>query len=166
VQHRQQNLQVALVGRTGLIGASVLLGAPRAVTQATVQFSGTAWRVPADAVAALIATYPNLHRRLLPSVNHLLGQIARTALVNGRGSIEQRVARWLLMAADCLGKTEIAITHEGLAKALGVRRASVTHSLHLLESYKAVRSTRGCVHVTDRWVLAGTAGGFLEPAPK
>src|SRR5262249_55259849 len=115
--------------------------------------------------AALLTEIPRLRDRMLPWVSDLLAQMALNSLANGRASIEQRVARWLLMAADRLGTTEIMITHDMLAQLLGVRRAGVTMALHVLEGRHAVRSERRRVRIADRAALAAAAGSFCERAP-
>ncbi len=46
---------------------------------------------------------------------------------------EERLARWVLMAHDRMGKEPLPFTHEFLALMLGVRRADVTVALNALE---------------------------------
>ena len=53
----KQCLQVALVGREGMVGLSLLLD-DVAANKAVVQFGGAVWRVPADALAACLASSP------------------------------------------------------------------------------------------------------------
>ena len=53
-------------------------------------------------------------------------QVAETALANATGSVEQRLARSILMYGDLATEEPLSITHEELAAAIAVRRASVT----------------------------------------
>ena len=57
----------------------------------------------------------SLQQYLLRYVQHFLDQTSQTAVSNGRSSIEERLARWLLMAADRLDDEELPLTHEFLA---------------------------------------------------
>jgi CRP-like cAMP-binding protein/CheY-like chemotaxis protein len=155
----KQCLQVALVGREGIVGTSLLLDGEAADT-AVVQFAGAAWRAPADALAASLAQHPGLHRQLLRGVNAFIARLSLTALANGRGTIEQRLARWLLTAADRLDSDALAITHEQLSHVLGVRRAGVTVALHVLEGKEAVRSERRRIRLLDREKLSAAAGPY------
>jgi CRP-like cAMP-binding protein len=157
------SLQLALVGRESLIGASLLLGGIP-ISRAVVQFQGAAWRVPADALGACLEKSPHLHRQLLLGVNALVGRLSRAAWANGRIMIEHRLANWLLTAADCLDADHIPVTHQALSNALGVRRPSVTIAMHALEESRAVRSRRGHISILDRQRLVAAAGdGFRAP---
>lgn len=92
-------------------------------------------------------------------------QMGRTLASNLRDPIERRLSRWLLMCHDRLDGDEIHITHKYIGAMLGVRRASVTDSLHVLEGEGAIRSGRGCILVRDRprlELLAGEAYGHAE----
>jgi CRP-like cAMP-binding protein len=154
-----RRIEVGLIGREGLVGAMAVLDGGIAANEATVQFAGEAWRLPAPAFASL-ARNRRLHDHLLHYVHALLAQLSANALATGRATIEQRLARWLLMAADRLEANDVAVTHETLAQVLGVRRAGVTVALHALEGRQALRSERRRVRLLDRPQLEAAAGGF------
>ncbi len=85
-------------------------------------------------------------------------QISFTALSNAVHSIDERLARWLLMCHDRVDGDEIALTHEFISLMLAVRRPSVTTALHVLEGYKLIRSERGRITIRDRQALETFAG--------
>jgi CRP-like cAMP-binding protein len=85
--------------------------------------------------------------------------MAETALAVGHDHTDQRLARWLLQACDRLGGPSVAVTHEQLAQALGVRRSGATVALHMLESKGLIRSRRRLVEIRDRDGLARAATG-------
>ena len=68
-----------------------------------------------------------------------MNQTANAAFSNGTATLEERLARWLLMANDRLRGNEVPLTHEFLWLMLRVRRAGVTVALHYLEK-------RGVIH--------------------
>ncbi|MBB6181903.1 Crp/Fnr family transcriptional regulator [Pseudorhizobium flavum] len=84
-------------------------------------------------------------------------QLAATALADAKYPVEQRLARWLLMAHDRLGH-ELPLTHDFFALMLGVRRPSVTEALHILEERQCVRAERSLVVVRNRAKLEELAG--------
>ena len=91
-------------------------------------------------------------------------QTANTALSNGTATLEERLARWLLMAGDRLGGKEVPLTHEFLSLMLGVRRAGVTVALNYLEQRALVELSRKQIVITDRKGLRAAANGtYNEP---
>jgi CRP-like cAMP-binding protein len=161
VESNGRRIQAALVGHEGVVGAADLVGA-RAGNRAVVQFEGDAWAAPVADIARCLALNPGLRDRVQEAVNGQMMQLSRTLLATGHATIEQRVARFLLMAAQRIDATSIPITHGTLAGTLGVRRAGVTVALHLLEGKQAVRSERKCVRILDRTALVAAAGGFYR----
>jgi hypothetical protein len=80
-------------------------------------------------------------------------------MANGRYSMQQRLARWLLMCQDRLDRFDLPLTHEFLSLMLGVRRSGVTNELHILEGIHAIKATRGNVRVQNREKLEEIADG-------
>ena len=155
----KQHMQVALVGHEGMVGTSLLLdGTP--ANRAVVQFEGQTWRVPAAELMGCLEESRDLHRQLLRGVNAFISRVSMTALANGQGTIEQRLARWLLTASERLDTDLLAITHDTLSQVLGVRRAGVTVALHVLEGKRALRSERRRVRILDREALVAAAGPY------
>jgi len=87
-------------------------------------------------------------------------QSSQTALATGRGVLEERVARWLLMWRDRLQDDNIRITHEFLAVLLGLRRPGVTLTLHVLEGKGLIKASRNLIRIVDRAGLQKAANGF------
>jgi len=141
--------EVALVGRQGLLGHSVLLDRRLAIHRAEVLFAGEAWRAPAAAIASLMATRPRLRTHLLHGIDALVQRMSVRVLTSARSTVAQRVARWLLDASASLDTDDLGVVHATIATALGVRRAGVTVALHILEGAGALRSDRGRVRIID-----------------
>ena len=80
----------------------------------------------------------------------LLNQSAQTAACNRLHSIEQRCARWLLMASDRIEADTVPMTHEFLSSMLGVRRAGVTVTAQELQRSGLIRCRRGQLVILDR----------------
>lgn len=156
-------VEVAIVGPEGLTGVSALLDAPLGFHEEVMQVAGSVWRIRADVLRDLGARCPALSRMLLRYVQLHLVQVAQTALANGRNTVEQRLARWLLMAHDRLQSPDLSLTHQMLSLMLGVRRPGVTVALHVLEGAHAIRSRRARITILDREVLRGIAGPAYGP---
>jgi len=158
-------IEIAMVGREGMIGAPTLLGDHPSSHSALVQVSGPAWMIAAQDLRQVAGVGPELRQRLLGFVSALMTQVEQATVSMARFTVLQRLARWLLMANDRLDGDELAITHDRLASALGVRRPGVTIALHILEGKTAIRSNRGRVTIRDRERLKRLAGpAYLEPS--
>jgi hypothetical protein len=85
-------------------------------------------------------------------------QVASTAYANAHFTVEQRLARWLLMCHDRWHDNELKLTHEFLALMLCVRRPGVTVATHILEGNGLIRAQRGRITILDRAKLIELAG--------
>src|SRR5205085_2944782 len=80
-------------------------------------------------------------------------QVMQTAACNVRHQLEQRLARWLLMALDRSKSNELGLTQEFLSMMLGVHRPGVTVAAIALQNAGTIRYARGHITVTDRQAL-------------
>jgi len=156
-------IEVGMVGYEGMTGVGVVLGDDLSMNEALVQSTGTAWRIAAPALCQAMGASPTLTATLLRYVHIFIAQASQTALANGRGKVDERLARWLLMWHDRLHDDNLTITHEFLALLLGVRRQGVTVALHDLEGQGLIRSTRSLIRILDRGGLQRAANGFYGP---
>ena len=151
-------VEVATVGREGLVGISAVFGAPVATGEAFVQVAGEpaavmsveAFRREMDRRGAF---YDRVTRYSQAFVNMLMQSVA----CNGLHSAEERCCRWLLMTHDRVGQDEFALTHEFLAIMLGVRRPTVTLVMADLARAGVVSHVRGHVRIADRQGLEATS---------
>lgn len=153
-------IEVGMIGQEGMTGIGVLLGDDRSLNEALVQSAGSAWRVATSALHKAMSESSTLTATLLRYVHVFFSQASQTALANGRGKLDERLARWLLMWHDRLRDDNLVITHEFLALLLGVRRQGVTVALHDLEGRGLIRSTRSLIRIIDRYGLQRAANGF------
>jgi CRP-like cAMP-binding protein len=94
---------------------------------------------------------------LLRFIEDLLNLSSQTAACNRLHSVEQRTARWLLMAGDRLGGNVLPLTQEFLAAMLGVRRSGVSEAAGELQRSGLIRYRRGEITIIDRQGLEKTA---------
>jgi CRP-like cAMP-binding protein len=155
----KREIEVGIIGFEGMTGLSVIMGEANAANESFVQIAGSGQRISARRLRAAIGQSATLHREFLRYAHQLMIQTARTALANGRSKIEERLARWLLMAHDRIDGDEMLLTHEFLSTMLGVRRAGVTEALSLLQDAGLVRSRRGKIAILDRAGLEASSDG-------
>jgi CRP-like cAMP-binding protein len=158
------SIEIGIVGREGMTGLSVVMAAERSPHETFMQSAGAGWRIAAADLRAAMEQSPTLRDRLLQYCHTLTVQMGFTALSNGRYKLEERLARWLLMAQDRSDGDDIALTHEFLAVMLGTRRPGITTALNEFEKNDIIESRRGVVTVRDRTALEETANGSYGAA--
>lgn len=154
-----QGIEVGLAGREGLVGLPLLLDCDRTPHRIFMQVGGNGLRIAAEHLQNALDASASLRKCLLRYVQVYATQTTYTALSNTVHTVEERLARWLLMSHDRQDVDEIPLTHDFLALMLGVRRPTVTISLHSLEGLGFIRATRGLVTIRRRTELEEFAGG-------
>jgi CRP-like cAMP-binding protein len=157
--------EAAIIGYEGMVDVAAILGARDTILRSFIQIPGQGLRLPAQDLITAYHASESLRAMLNRFASSLLFQIAQTALANASFSIEQRLARWLVMCADRTGPTEMALTHELLAMMLNVRRAGVTQALQSLKIAGFLEYRRGAIWVTDRDGLRQFAIDAYTPLP-
>lgn len=155
----KRSIEVGLIGREGMSGLAVVMGTDRSPHQTFVQSAGRGWRIKSDDLREAIGKSVTLHQRFLLYAHAFLLQTGYTAMANGRSKIEDRLARWLLMAHDRTDGDTLSLTHEFLSVMLGVRRPGVTHALNLLERIGLIHASRGTITIIDRDGLIENSNG-------
>jgi len=159
-------LEVAMVGREGMVGIPLALGVVRSPMRALVQGGGAGLRMSRSRFEAVMSRHPELRKVLLAYAGSLMAQIARTAACNRFHVVEARLARWLLMTRDRAGSAEFATTQEFLSGLLGVRRVGVSAAASTFQRRKLIEYSRGRIRIVDHAGLeAACCSCYLdEPA--
>jgi CRP-like cAMP-binding protein len=157
ISQGDKRIEIATLGREGMTGLPLIHDLDRSPHLTFIQVEGSALRIGAEDLQAAMAASPSLRTLLMRYAHTVWIQTAQTALANGRYTVNERLARWILMSHDRLDGDDVPLTHEFLALMLGVRRAGVTVSLHFLEGEHMIKSTRGHIRVIDRAKLEAAA---------
>ncbi len=147
---KRADVEVATVGRLGVVGLPVFLGDGRSSNSAMVQLPGEADRMPAAVFREFAAHQPELQRLAQRFAQAFTAETAQSAVCNCHHRAERRLARWLLTSQDRSGRSEFPLTHEFISQLLGMRRATVTGEVGRLQSAGLVRATPGRMILLDR----------------
>jgi CRP-like cAMP-binding protein len=151
-------VDVGLIGREGASGIPIIMGDDRSPHSTYAQMAGTAYRISARVLQQKLEVSPTLRKVLLKFVLVFMIQIGQAALANARASLDERLARWLLMGHDRISGEDLPLTHDFLSIMLGVRRAGITTAMRSLERRGFVRCKRGHVVLVDQAGLEKVAG--------
>ena len=142
--------EVGIIGFEGMLGVSLLSGIDTPFTESLVQMPGTALRMTVRDFQHELGANAAFRTLLLRYNEALHAQIMQTAACNGRHGLEQRLARWLLMALDRADGKELPLTQEFMAMMLGVHRPSITITAGILQRAGLIHYSGGRVTVIDR----------------
>jgi CRP-like cAMP-binding protein len=157
-------IEIGMIGRESMTGLSVVMqNDDRSPHETYMQIAGHGQRVAADRLREAIDASRTLHNVMLNAAHAFMLQTAQTVLANGRSKIEERLARWLLMAHDRIDGDELPLTHEFLGLMLGVQRPGVTVALQGLERIGVISHKRGTITILDRDALQESANGTYVP---
>ena len=146
-------METAMVGRFGYTGTAIVLGTSVASQRAVVRLPGTALRITADRLRSTLQSRPQIRDEMLRYVQSLITQNAHAVLCAAKHELDQRLARWLLLASERMQNDTLMVTHDLLATILGVRRAGITNVLLRFEAAGILTKQRGAVRLSDRAAL-------------
>jgi CRP-like cAMP-binding protein len=143
------SLEAMAVGREGFVGLPLFHGIPFARCKGLCQIEGDFYQMTPDDFISLLTSSSELRRILHRYAQLSTEVIAQTAACNSMHLIEQRCARWLLLSADAVGRTDFGLTHEFLSQMLAVRRPGVTVAIGGLERQGLIEHRYGKVALRD-----------------
>ncbi len=146
--------EVAVVGHEGVVGFSLFMGGETTPTRAVAQSDGHALRMKSRSFMQEFDRGGSTVQLLLRYTESMIVQMSQTAACNRHHSIDQQLCRRLLLCLDRTESNEIALTQEGIAHMLGVRREGVTLAAGHLNKQGLISSRRGHITVLDRAGLA------------
>ena len=151
------SVEVGVVGREGVAGVPALLGVDATPNESMVQIADGALKMRAEVARAEFKRGGVFQDLVLRYVQANTVQISQTALCNRVHSVEERLARWLLMTRDRAASDELMMTQEFLSMMLGCRRSGVTDAAITLQADGYINYRRGHITITDGPGLEGAS---------
>src|SRR5215207_3592468 len=139
---------VTIVGSEGIVGIGAAIGDTGAM-DAAVLVPGVAQSIPAERFRAAIRASETLRQAVDRYAVALLAHLAQTVACNRLHSLDQRAARWLLLACDRINSPTFPLTQESFADLLGVSRPAVSTVGARFAREGAAEFRRGTVHILD-----------------
>jgi CRP-like cAMP-binding protein len=160
-------VEVAITGREGAAGLSALFCSSRVANCTQVSQAGSAIKVDRAELARLTRVYPEMRRAFAPYMDQYIRQLSQRAICNMFHSVRERFCTWLLLVQDRCGRKQLKITHEQIARTLGVYRPSVTCIALEMRKDKLIDYSRGGISIRDRARMeSGACGCYGELAPQ
>ncbi|GAB3482705.1 Crp/Fnr family transcriptional regulator [Polaromonas eurypsychrophila] len=150
-------LEIGLIGNEGMVNTSLVLGVRDCAFTSVVQGAGRSFKIHRRSLQKLLAGDSCLRIVLNRYIDVRMSHLAQQVACKNSHTVEQRLARWLLMTRDRAHANELFLTHEVLARMLGVRRESISQSARSLQRHGLISYTRGYVMLMDAAALEQVA---------
>ena len=142
-------VEVATIGREGVVGITAVLDNPLSATSMVQGEADTCYRMRADVFRREMDRRGVFYELLMHYAQALIGLIMQSTACNAVHSVEQRLARWLLMARDRMGSDHFVLTQEFVAMMLGASRPTVTIVASTLQKAGLITYHRGHLTIVD-----------------
>ncbi len=142
--------EVAVTGNDGMVGIPLIMGGDSTSNRAVVRNAGHAYRLKLAVMRSELATNRPLQNLLLRYTQALMTQIAQNTVCARHHTVEQRVARWLLMSFDLMPSDQLMTTHAQIANMLGMHREVITAAIGNLQKSGLIGGKRGWITTSDR----------------
>jgi CRP-like cAMP-binding protein len=152
-----QTVEAGVVGFEGAAGIAIAVGVTRSPVREIVQIATDGFKIDSSVMPSILDSTPQFRMTLCRYAVVRGMQVAQTVACNRLHRVEQRLARWLLMAQDRVDSAVISMTHDFLATMLGTNRPTVSHAAAILQERKSIRYVRGGVKIVNRRKLEASA---------
>jgi CRP-like cAMP-binding protein len=143
-------IECAYVSRDGAVGVFSAMGIRTSVTRDVCLIEAQGYAVDSQVLSAASARSPRVREVLDRYCAAKMNYALRVGACNGRHSVDQRLARWLLTCADAICSDAIPISQDLLAKLLGVQRTSINPALQRLKSCGMLSLSRSRIIIEQR----------------
>jgi CRP-like cAMP-binding protein len=145
-------VEVATIGREGVAGLPAALdGGNPSPSETLVQAEmDTCYRMSRTDFRREMDQRGAFYELIAKYLHAYYGVVAQSTACNAVHSVEQRLARWLLMAHDRVGRNDFPLTQEFVAMMLGATRPTVTVVAGTLQKAGLITYHRGHVTIVDR----------------
>lgn len=143
-------IETAVVGHEGVTGLAPFMANTPCAWEIVCRSPGDAWAVSAKRLRQLARDRPSLMDRLMQLTDLYQAQAAQSAACNALHGVPQRLARWILTAADLSPNASLFFRQDELARLIGARRSTVSEAASELKRRRLIGYSRGVIRVLDR----------------
>ena len=144
-------VEIAVTGKEGAVGISSMFSDSHFAANCTqVSQAGTALRIDAETFDKILRSNEKVRTSMSHFVDLYIRQISQKAICNMYHSVKERLCTWLLMLQDRCGQRILSLTHEQIARTLGVYRPSITCIAQELRDGNLISYSRGGITIRDR----------------
>ena len=152
-------VEISITGREGMTGIATLYQADRIANCGQVTLDGNLLRIERSLLRKIGKARPELLVLLHGYLETYIRQISQKAVCNMYHSVEKRFCTWLLMLQDRSKRRVLKLTHEQIARTLGVYRPSITCVALEMRKKGLIDYSRGGIAIRERSKIENMACG-------
>lgn len=145
-----RTIEVGIIASEGAVGIASAFGSCRAANCTQVCVSGSALVIGRDIFERAVMSDPRLQRSIHAYLNAQVKQLSQRVVCNTFHSVEQRFCGWLLTLHRRSRRQSFTLTHEHVARVLGVHRPSVTCIAQALRDRELIDYGRARLEIRNR----------------
>jgi len=142
--------EVSMFGYESVIGISALMGTKHSLNRIYMQIEGRGFACPIEYARQEFRLCGEFQHLCLRYVQMQLTQLAQSAGCGVKHSVDQRMARWLLITSDRAGSDTLKFSQEFLASMLGSRRTSISLAAHRFKLAGLVDYRHGTIQLLNK----------------
>ncbi len=142
-------VEVGTFGFESVIGISALMGSLQSLNRVYTQIAGYGYHCPVANASAEFERSKGFQSLMLRYVQAQLLQSMQSTGCNAKHTVEQRLAKWLLLCADRTNSTSFVMPQVFIADMLGTRRTTVTVAANTFRRAGLIRYSRGHMEILD-----------------
>ncbi len=146
-------IESAVIGNDGMLGVAIFTGDYTLASEGRVQTEGYAHWLPAEVLMDEFNRSAATRNHLLRYTQSLIAHASQTAICNRYHSVQQQLCRRLLLNLDRMPGNELFMTHDEMARAIGVRREGISLAAARMQRAGSITYRRGRITVLDRKAL-------------
>lgn len=148
-----QSIDTAIVGADGMVGLRGIAEGNSAY-RFHVAATGFAYQIERSHLMRELRTGQGVYRMCFQAGIQMLRKMSMEVACANFHSLDQRIAKWLLIRHDRDRSSPIRATHQSIADSLGVRRETITHALSRMHG---LSFSRCAIEVENRAALEHTS---------
>jgi CRP-like cAMP-binding protein len=121
-----RTVEIAMTGKEGIVGLSSVFNSLMAANWTEVVVAGTALKLNAQIFKREFGSNNSLQTSLFGYINSYIEQISQKVICNNYHQLKERFCSWLLMLQNRNGGNRFFLTHEQIARFLGVHRPGIS----------------------------------------
>ncbi len=144
-----QAIDTAIIGADGMVGLRAIAEGDSA-HRFHVASTGFAYQLDRSHLVHELGARAGVYRMCLQAGIQMLRKMSMEVACANFHSLDQRIAKWLLIRHDHDRTAPIRATHQSIADSLGVRRETITNTLSKM---RGLSYSRCAIEVEDRVLL-------------